>query len=723
MNMTAGGKLQEDRNVNEKDNCKRKEFILEDLCCANCASKIENQVKNIPEVKTAYLNFLSKKLVIQLEDEEKLNYVIKKIKNIVNTIEPEVKVLYDVKSTESGKNENCDKTKNGRTGNAILGIGILLYIIAMIFDFQFKIEMVLYLISYVAVGKEILLKAVRNTVRGQLFDENFLMCVASIGAFSIKQFPEAVAVMLFYRVGEYFQDKAVDHSRKSISDLMNIKPDFANVKVKDGVKKMSPEKVNIGDIILVKPGEKIPLDGKIINGSSMIDTSALTGESVPRSVSIDDEVLSGFINKNGVLSVKVTKEFGQSTAAKILDLVQNASSKKAPTENFITKFARYYTPTIVILSLMLAVLPPVLISGETFSTWLYRALIFLVVSCPCALVISIPLGFFGGIGSASKNGILVKGGNYLEALNDVNTVVFDKTGTLTRGVFEVTKVKSFGNFEEEDVLRYASCAEVYSNHPISISILKAYNREIERGLIEDCSEIPGKGIEAAVGGIQVLVGNESLMADNKIPAEKIQEIGTIVHVAVGRKYAGYIVISDEIREDSKEAVKNLKKIGIEKVVMLTGDSYSAGKRVAENIGLDEAYTELLPDEKVKKLEEIYNENHRRHKLVFVGDGINDAPVLARSDVGVAMGGIGSDAAIEAADVVIMTDEPSKLSVAIKIARKTKKVVVQNIVIALGMKFIILILGALGMANIWEAVFGDVGVALIAVLNSMRTMKF
>ncbi|CAB1250540.1 heavy metal translocating P-type ATPase [Clostridium sp. MT-14] len=723
MNVTVDGKLSDSRIIDVKGNDKKREFILENLCCANCASKIESRVKNIPEIKTAYLDFLSKKLIVQLEDEQKLDYVVKKIENIINTIEPEVKVLYGTKNLKSEEKGNCDETKNNRMENIIQGIGVVLYISAIIFNFQFKIEMTLYLISYIIIGREILLKAFRNIIRGQVFDENFLMCIASIGALSIKQFPEAVAVMLFYRIGEYFQDRAVDNSRKSISNLMNIKPDFASVKVEDGVKKMAPEEVNIGDIILIKPGEKIPLDGKVINGDSMIDTSALTGESLPKKVSIGDEVLGGFINKNGVLSVKVTKEFGQSTVARILDLVQNASSKKAPTENFITKFARYYTPAVVILSFMLAVLPPVLMSGETFSDWFYRALIFLVVSCPCALVISIPLGFFGGIGSASKNGILVKGGNYLEALNDVNTVVFDKTGTLTKGVFEVAKVKNCGDFKEEDILKYASYAESYSNHPISTSILRAYNKGIERNLIKDYNEIPGKGIQANVNGVQVLVGNGNLMLDNKIAGEKVQEIGTVVHVAVDRNYAGYIVISDEIKEDSREAVESLKKVGIGKVIMLTGDSYSAGKKVAENIGLDEVYTELLPDGKVKKLEEIYGRNNGRHKLAFVGDGINDAPVLARADVGVAMGGIGSDAAIEAADVVIMTDEPSKIPVAIKIARKTKKIVVQNIVIALGVKFVILVLGALGIANIWEAVFGDVGVALIAVFNSMRTMRF
>ncbi|MEY8001002.1 heavy metal translocating P-type ATPase [Clostridium sp. Mt-5] len=723
MNVVADGKLNDSRIINIKDNNKKREFMLENLCCANCANKIENQVKNIPEIKTAYLNFLSKKLIVQLEDEEKLDCVIKKIEKIVHKIEPEVKVLYEMKNGELEKNEDGSEKKKYNIENIILGIGVLIYASAIIFKFQFRIELALYLISYLIIGQEVLLKAIKNIGRGQVFDENFLMCIASIGAFCIKQFPEAVAVMLFYRIGEYFQDRAVDHSRKSISDLMNIKPDFANVKSNGEIKKVDPEDVNVGDIILVKPGEKIPLDGEIVEGNSMIDTSALTGESLPREVSIDDEVLGGFINKNGVMSVKVTKAFGQSTVAKILDLVENASSKKAPTENFITKFARYYTPAVVVLSFMLAVLPPLLVTGATFSTWFYRALVFLVVSCPCALVISVPLGFFGGIGSASKNGILIKGGNYLEALNYVNTVVFDKTGTLTKGVFKVTKVKAYGNFKEEDVLKYASFAEAYSNHPIAVSILKAYNQEVERNLIKDYSEIPGKGIRATIDECEILAGNENFMSDKGILCEQVESVGTIVHVALNNSYVGYVIISDELREDSRKAVKDLKNQEIKKVAMLTGDNSLVGKKIAESIGLDEVYAELLPDEKVEKLEEIYNENGKNGKLIFVGDGINDAPVLARADVGVAMGGIGSDAAIEAADVVIMTDEPSKVSVAIKIARNTKKIVTQNIVFALGVKFIIMILGAVGIANIWEAVFGDVGVALIAVLNSMRTMKF
>lgn len=723
MNMTAGGMSQESENTDARGNSQRREFLLQNLCCANCAGKIENQVKGIPEIKTAYLDFLSKKLVVQLKDEEKLDCVVNKIKNIVSTIEPEVKVLYGGEINELEKNEDSRELGNRRAENIVLGIGVLLYAIAIIFNFQLKVEIALYLISYFIIGKEVLLKAFKNIIKGHVFDENFLMCVATIGALSIRQFPEAIAVMLFYKIGEYFEDKAVDHSRRSISDLMNIKPDFANVKINGEMIKVVPEKINVGDMILIKPGEKVPLDGRIVEGSSMVDTSALTGESVPRSVSSGDEILSGFINKNGVLSVKVTKEFGQSTAARILDLVQNAGSKKAPTENFITKFARYYTPIIVILAIVLAVLPPVFISGEIFSTWLYRALIFLVVSCPCALVISIPLGFFGGIGSASRNGILVKGGNYLEALNNVNTVVFDKTGTLTKGVFEVTDIKAFGDFGKEEVLKYASYAESYSNHPISTSILKAYSGKIKRDLIKNCNEVPGKGVEAVVDGVQVSVGSRNLMLDKGIPVKEVQQMGTVVHVAVGHEYAGYIVISDEIKKDSRETVENLKRMGIEKVVMLTGDSYSAGEKAAENIGVDEVYAELLPDDKVKKLEEIYDRNHGRNKLAFVGDGINDAPVLARSDVGVAMGGIGSDAAIEAADVVIMTDEPSKIPVAIKIARKTKKIVTQNIVFALGVKLVILILGALGMANMWEAVFADVGVAIIAVLNSMRTLRF
>ena len=580
----------------------------------------------------------------------------------------------------------------------------------------------MYLISYVLVGGEVVLGALRNIRRGQVFDENFLMGIATIGAFAIGEYPEGVAVMLFYQVGEMFQDMAVNRSRKSISALMDIRPDFANLKINGDIKKVDPEEVSIGDIIVVKPGEKVPLDGKVIEGSSMVDTAALTGESVPREVGRGDSILSGVINKNGLLTIEVEKEFGDSTVAKILDLVQNASSKKAPTENFITKFARYYTPTVVFAALALAIIPPLFIEDATFSDWVYRALSFLVVSCPCALVVSIPLGFFGGIGGASKNGILVKGGNYLEALNDVEMVVFDKTGTLTKGIFKVTEINSENNISKDELIAYAAYAENYSNHPIGASILKAYGKEIDKYKIENYEEISGHGVKVIIDGKEVLAGNYKLMNRENIPYKQVETIGTLVHVAIDKKYAGYIVISDELKEDSAKAIKDLKAIGVKKTVMLTGDNEKVGSKVAKELRLDEVYAELLPDQKVEKLELLFKEKSPKGKIVFVGDGINDAPVLARADIGIAMGGVGSDAAIEAADVVIMTDEPSKIASAIKIAKKTRSIVMQNIVFALGVKIIILGLVAIGMGTMWEAVFGDVGVALLAVLNAMRAMK-
>ncbi|OBR90329.1 cadmium, zinc and cobalt-transporting ATPase [Clostridium ragsdalei P11] len=719
MNNTMEVKLQDNRKL--KNNYIKKEFILEGLDCAHCAAKIENKINEMPEIKNASVDFLSKKLKFELYDGKKFNNVVENIKSIVKRLEPDVKVIYEV-NEKSRKIQDLPKEKNRKVGYIIAVIGVFIYAAAVIFKFAFEIEFTLFLLSYIAIGKDVLWKAVKNIFRGQVFDENFLMCIASIGAFIIGQFPEAVAVMLFYKIGEYFQDRAINNSRKSIAALMDIKPEFANVKTESGLKKMNPEDVNIGEFILVKPGEKIPLDGEIIEGKSMIDTSALTGESLPKEVGYKDIVLGGYINKNGVLTLKVTKSFKESTVAKILDLVENASSKKAPTENFITKFARYYTPAVVAFAIGLALLPPLLMEGESFSKWIYRALVFLVVSCPCALVISVPLGFFGGIGAASKNGILVKGGNYLEALNSIDTVVFDKTGTLTKGIFKVTQVKAFNDFTDEDVLKYAAFVESYSNHPIALSIVKQYNQNIDRNLIKDYAEISGEGIKAAVDGREIIAGNSRLMEKEKINYDMSEVVGTVIHVALDKIYMGYIVISDEVKEDSKDAIKMLKDMGIRKTVMLTGDNKKIGEAIGYKLGLDEVHAQLLPDQKVEKLNDIIAEKSSNRKMIFVGDGINDAPVLARADVGIAMGGIGSDAAIEAADVVIMTDEPSKIVTAIKIAKRTKKIVSQNIVFALGVKLVILVLGAVGIANMWEAVFGDVGVALIAVLNSMRAMK-
>ena len=611
-------------------------------------------------------------------------------------------------------------------------ISFIIFLVAIILPFENDlINKVLYIIAYLIVGLEILIKAIKNIFKGKVFDEHFLMAIATIGAFVIGEYPEAVAVMLFYQVGELFQDYAVDKSRKSITSLMDIRPDVAYVKKNGKIEKLSPEEVKIGETIVVKPGEKVPLDGKIIDGKSMIDTSALTGESVPVEVGIGDSILSGTINKNGLLTIKVEKEFGESTVSKILDLVENASNKKSKSENFITKFAKYYTPIVVIIAIILAIIPPFALNLGEFKEWLYRALTFLVVSCPCALVISIPLGFFGGIGGASKKGILVKGSNYLEALSNTEIVVFDKTGTLTKGVFEVQKIEPI-NIPKEELLKYTTYAEYNSNHPISVSLKNAYKKmlderkeeekEIDTSKIISVEELAGMGVLANIDGKEVLVGNEKLMKEKNIKYTHCDDIGTIIYVAIDNNYSGYILISDEIKEDSKYAIESLKKNNIGKIVMLTGDKEKVGKFVSEKLGLDEVYTELLPDEKVKKVEDLMKEKSEKGKLVFVGDGINDAPVLALSDIGVAMGGLGSDSAIEAADIVIMTDEPSKIVTAIKTSKKTMKIVKQNIIFAITVKILVLILTAFGIGNMWQAVFADVGVSVLAVINSLRALK-
>ncbi len=719
-------KIESHVKVKEKSvgNSNKLVIMLEGLCCANCASKIEKESQNITNVSSAVVDFVAQKLILEVESNSDKDNIVELVKQIVKKIEPDVKV-YVVEGNQNRKQSSHDHNHdhgNSKKEFVRLGVGAAIFAIATAFNFNFYVELSLYLVSYLLVGGEVVLRALKNIRGGQIFDENFLMSIATIGAFAIGEFPEGVAVMLFYQLGEIFQGMAVNRSRKSIAELMDIRPDFANLKIGSDIKKVSPEEVSIGDIIVVRPGEKVPLDGKVIEGNSMVDTSALTGESVPREIEVGDNVLGGVINKNGLLTIEVEKEFGDSTIAKILDLVQNASSKKAPTENFITKFARYYTPAVVFSALALAILPPLFISGATFSEWIYRALAFLVVSCPCALVVSIPLGFFGGIGGASKNGILVKGGNYLEALNNVEVVVFDKTGTLTKGVFKVTEIQPQGNVTRDELITYAAFAESFSNHPIATSIVKAYSKEVANESIENYEEISGHGVKATVLGKEVLAGNYKLMNKENISYAQVETIGTVVHVAVNKEYAGYIVISDEVKEDSAKAIKALKEIGVRKTVMLTGDNKVVGTKVAKQLGLDEVYSELLPDQKVEKVEVLDKEKSSKGKLIFVGDGINDAPVLARADIGIAMGGVGSDAAIEAADVVIMTDEPSKIASAIKIAKKTRTIVMQNIVFALGIKAIILVLVALGLGTMWEAVFGDVGVTLIAVLNSMRAMK-
>ena len=601
-------------------------------------------------------------------------------------------------------------------------ISLIIFLIAIIVPFKSNIiNKGLYIIAYLIVGLEIVLKAIKNIFKGKVFDEHFLMSLATIGAFIIGEFPEAVAVMLFYQIGELFQDYAVDKSKKSITDLMDIRPDVAFVKRNGKIEKISPEEVKIGENIIVKPGEKIPLDGIVVEGSSTVDTSALTGESLPREVSAGYEVLSGCINISGLITIKVEKEFGKSTVSKILDLVENASNKKSKSENFITKFAKYYTPIVVIIAILLAIVPPFILNLGEFTNWIYRALTFLVVSCPCALVISIPLGFFGGIGGASKEGILIKGSNYLEALSNTEIVVFDKTGTLTKGIFEVQKIEAV-EISKEELLKYATYAEYNSNHPISISLRKAYKKEINPNNISNTKELAGRGILSNIEGKEVLIGNDKLMKEKNIPYTHCKEIGTILYVAIDNKYVGYILISDKIKEDSPIAIKTLRKNNIKEIVMLTGDKKEVGEKVANNLKIDKVYTELLPSGKVEKVEELMKDKSEKGKLVFVGDGINDAPVLAISDIGIAMGGLGADSAIEAADIVIMTDEPSKIGTAIKISKKTMRIVKQNIIFAITVKVLVLILTAFGVGTMWEAVFADVGVSVLAVINSLRALK-
>ncbi len=599
---------------------------------------------------------------------------------------------------------------------------VILFLIAMIINFQNElINNIIFIVSYIIVGFEILRKAVRNIFRGKVFDENFLMAIATLGAFAIGEFPEAVAVMLFYQVGELFQSYAVDKSRKSISSLMDIRPDYANIIREGKEEKVDPSEVKVGDTIIIKPGEKVPLDGIVIDGKTTLDTKALTGESVPRDLLEGEQILSGCINLSGVIKVEVTKEFGESTVSRILDLVENASSRKAKSENFITKFAAYYTPIVVIIAVILAIVPPLIIEGSNFQDWLYRALSFLVVSCPCALVISIPLSFFGGIGGASKMGVLIKGSNYLEALSQTEIMVFDKTGTLTEGVFEVQNVEPI-EISKDELLRIAAYAEYFSNHPISKSIKKAYGKEIEEKEIIDYQELSGMGINAKIGNKDVLAGNEKLMNEKEIEYTKCTHIGSVVYVAIDGKYVGHIVISDKIKEDSKQTIDELKKNNIKQTVMLTGDRKNIGETVANKIGIGKVHTELLPDGKVEKVEELLKTKSEKGKLAFVGDGINDAPVLAMADIGIAMGGLGADSAIEAADIVIMTDEPSKIISAIKLSKKTMRIVKENIVFAIAIKVLVLILTAFGVSSMWQAVFADVGVSVIAILNALRALR-
>lgn len=686
-----------------------KSYRLEGLDCANCAMKIEKGVQKINGVKEATVNFTSGKLTIDAE-EDHLATIEQETKKVVKELEPDVKVTEIDKEKVSEHGNEKKRNTLFRILFSLAGIALLL-----LFDFNEPIRLIGYLLIYLLIGYDVVKKAVMNIVKGKIFDENFLMSVATIGAMLIGEYPEAVAVMLFYQIGEYFQGLAVSHSRKSIRELMAIRPETAHVQTAEGLMTVNPEDVLIGQFVLVKPGERVPLDGTIIEGESLVDTSALTGESVPKSVYVGETVLSGFINKNKPFLVQVEKSYENSTISKLLELVENASSKKAPAENFITKFARYYTPVVVGLAVLLAVLPPLVVSGAAFSEWIYRALTFLVISCPCALVISVPLSFFGGIGGASKIGVLVKGSNYLELLAQTETVVFDKTGTLTKGDFSIQTIDT--KIDPKIFMQYVASAEQFSTHPIAQSVLEGYAGPLLP--TTNIQEFAGEGILAEVDGKQVLVGNHKLMERFEISFPSTQEIGTLLYLAIDQSYSGYLVIADTLKEDAVDALVQLKQAGVKNTVMLTGDSKKIADHIGKQVGVDKIYSELLPEDKVQRLEEILQRNNK--KTAFVGDGINDAPVLARADVGIAMGGLGSDAAIEAADVVIMNDQPSKIAEAIHLAKKTLKIVKQNIVFAIGIKILVLALGAFGFASMGDAVFADVGVTVLAVLNAMRSL--
>ena len=721
-------------------------LVLEGLDCANCANKIEGKVNGLEFVDEANMNFSTSKMTIKIKEISKKEEVIDEVKKIVKALEPHVLVKEDKKTTgnkqkshpHSHNHTSCqggcctnhkeheshidEKKKNGFfKDNITLIIGVAAYIAALTLKDKQYINVILFLLAYVLVGGKVVVMAFKNMARGQIFDENFLMTVATLGAIAIGEYPEAVAVMIFYEIGELFQSYAVNRSRKSITSLMDLRSDYANLLTEDGERRVNPEEVDIDDIIIVKPGERIPLDGILIDGICSLDTSALTGESMPRELEINEEVLSGSINLTSVIKIKVTKTFENSTISRILEMVENAGNKKAQTEKFITKFCKYYTPIVVFSAIIIAIVPPFILKNADFSTWLYRALSFLVVSCPCALVVSVPLGLFSGIGGASRKGILVKGGNYLEELKNVTTVVFDKTGTLTKGVFKVSEVNSYNGSSKEKLIEIAALAESYSTHPIAQSIVREYDNEIDSDRIKNYSELSGHGIKAYIDNEEVILGNFKLMKDNNIDCEEVQSVGTVIYVAKSKTYLGNIVIEDEIKKDSKEAIDRLKNLGVKNIVMLTGDNKKVAEKVGNKLGINNVYGELLPVDKVKKVEDLLSSNPNE-RLVFVGDGINDAPVLTRVDIGVAMGGIGSDMAIEAADVVLMTDSINSLGDAINISRKTNKILWQNIIFSLVIKIGVLILISFGISTMWEAVFADVGVTLIAVLNSMRALK-
>lgn len=692
----------------------KKEFVLSGLNCAHCASEIERDINCLEGVEAA-VNFAAKILSVRIDTNENTDNTFNKIFSIIHKHEPEIVIKERAYKKENIENNQMKEIVRFIIAAALFAAGFALKL-------SDTYTLIIFLLSYLTAGGHIILKALKNILRGKVFDENFLMSIATIGSFAVGQVTEGAAVMLFFQAGEILQSRAVNRSRKSITALMDIRPDYANIEIDGEMKKVAVEDVKAGQIIIIKPGEKVPLDGIVISGTSTANTAALTGESLPKDINTGDDILSGYININGLITVKVTKEFSESTVSKIIELVENAASRKARTENFITKFARVYTPIVVFGAVLVALIPPLVIGGALFSVWIYRALIFLVISCPCALVISIPLGFFGGIGAASKNGILIKGSNYLEALTNVGTVVFDKTGTLTKGVFKVTSIEAQDGFSDNDVLKYASYAESFSNHPVALSILKAYGKEIDKHQIKSYEEIAGKGTAAVIADKRVLAGNSKLLDDENIIYKKSANERTIVYVAVDNNFAGSISISDEIKEDAFTLIRELKFLGIKKTVMLTGDNKSAADKVGNTLGLDEVYSELLPAQKVEIMQKLISQKKYDEKIIFAGDGINDAPTLAIADISVAMGGLGSDAAIEAADVVIMTDEPSKIMQAIKIAKRTKVIIWQNIIFSLGVKAVFLVLGAFGIATMWEAVFADVGVTIIAILNSIRTLQ-
>jgi len=693
-----------------------KRYKLNNLDCASCASKIENSLSKLEEVKFVSVNFANATMTIDTDNLEKVRVRLKEI-------EPEV-VLVDSDNEKTLVSASELVENKGTVIKAVAGLTLLL--IGVIFEEKLHnppyqiLEYALFITAYLIVGWKVITSALKNIIRGHFFDEQFLMTIATMCAFAIHQMPEAVAVMLFYVTGELFQEIAVGRSRKSIKSLLEIKPDYANLKSGGEVIRVSPEEVKIGDIIIVKAGEKVPLDGTILDGTSFLDTATLTGESVPRKVKEKDEVMAGVINLSGLLTIKVNKLFEESSVSKILELVENATSQKAETEKFITKFARYYTPIVVIGALLLAILPPLLFSGQVFSDWIYRALVVLVISCPCALVISIPLGYFGGVGLASRKGILVKGSNFLDALTQVSTVVFDKTGTLTKGEFKVSEVVTTNGFSKDEIMEYAAYAEAQSNHPVAHSITEAYQGKIDITEISQTEEISGHGIKAVVHGKAILAGNDKMLHNENIEHSVCQVDGTVVHISVDRVYAGYIIISDSLKDDAIEAIANLKAKKIQ-TVMLTGDNQYAAQAFAKRLGIDRFYSELLPEDKVIHIEQLIAEN-KGGKVAFVGDGINDAPVIARADVGIAMGALGSDAAIETADVVLMTDSPSKVALAIDVAKITRRIVWQNIYFAMGIKLAFIVLGVIGVATMWEAVFGDMGVALIAIFNALRILK-